>query len=57
MEAFALSVHVTLIPMDLPNLGPIVKKGMAEFELLYRTYRETLGALGEKCVLTVVGGI
>ena len=39
MEAFAHSVHLTLNPIDLPNLGPILKKGMAEFELLYRAYK------------------
>jgi len=48
MQAFGLSVHLTLSPMDLPNLGPILKKSLAEFELLYRAYRETLATLGEK---------
>jgi len=48
MEALALSVHLTLNPVDLPNLGPILKKSLAEFELLYRTYKDTLETLGEK---------
>jgi hypothetical protein len=48
MQAFALSVHLTLSPMDLPNLGAILKKGLAEFEALYRTYKDTLAALGER---------
>jgi len=48
MQAFAQSVHLTLNPVDLPNLGPILKKGFAEFELLYRVYKETLTTLGEK---------
>ena len=48
MQAFAQSVHLTLNPSDLPNMGPILKKGLAEFELLYRTYKETLAAQGEK---------
>ena len=48
MQAFGLSVHLTLSPMDLPNLGPILKKGLAENELLYRTYKETSAAIGEK---------
>jgi hypothetical protein len=48
MQAFGHSVHLTLNPMDLPNLGPILKKGLAEFESLYRAYKETLGKLGEK---------
>src|SRR5206468_653150 len=42
MQAFAHSVHLVLNPADLPNLGPILKKGLAEFELLYRSYRDTL---------------
>ena len=48
MQAFAQSVHLTLNPSDLPNMGPILKKGLAEFELLYRAYKETLAAQGEK---------
>ena len=48
MQAFQLSVHLTISPMDLTNLGPILKKGLAEFELLYRTYKETLATQGEK---------
>jgi hypothetical protein len=48
MQAFAQSVHLVLHPVDLPNLGPILKKGLAEFELLYRAYKETLAAAGEK---------
>ena len=48
MEAFAHSVHLTLNPIDLPNLGPILKKGLAEFELLYRAYKETFATIGEK---------
>ena len=48
MQAFQLSVHLTLSPIDLPNLGPILKKGLAEFEQLYRAYKETLATRGEK---------
>jgi hypothetical protein len=48
MQAFAHSVHLTLNPIDLPNLGPILKKCLAEFELLYRAYKDTLAAVGEK---------
>jgi len=48
MQAFGQSVHLTLNPIDLPNLGPILKKGLAEFEQLYRTYKETVATLGEK---------
>jgi len=45
MQAFTHSVHLVLNPVDLPNLGPILKKGLAEFELLYRAYRETSESL------------
>lgn len=48
MQAFAQSVHLVLNPADLPNLGPILKKGLAEFELLYRAYKDTIAAMGEK---------
>ena len=48
MQAFAQSVHLVLNPADLPNLTAILKKGLAEFELLYRTYKDALAALGEK---------
>jgi hypothetical protein len=48
MEAFVQSVHLVLNPADLPNLGPILKKGLAEFELLYRAYKDTYAAMGEK---------
>jgi hypothetical protein len=48
MQAFVQSVHLVLSPMDLPNLGPILKKGLAEFELLYRAYKDTYAAMGEK---------
>ena len=48
MQAFGQSVHLVLNPSDLPNLGPILKKGLAEFELLYRAYKDTYAAMGEK---------
>jgi hypothetical protein len=48
MQAFAQSVHLVMNPGDLPNLTAILKKGLAEFELLYRTYKETLASLGER---------
>jgi CheY-like chemotaxis protein len=47
MQAFGQSVHLVLNPSDLPNLGPILKKGLAEFEQLYRTYKDVLAAQGE----------
>lgn len=48
MQAFGQSVHLVLNPADLPNLGPILKKGLAEFELLYRAFRDTLASMGER---------
>jgi hypothetical protein len=48
LQAFTQSVHLTLHPMDLPNLGPILKKSLAEFEQLYSSYKESLAALGDK---------
>ena len=48
MQAFGQSVHLVLNPSDLPNLGPILKKSLAEFELLYRAYKDAFAVLGEK---------
>jgi hypothetical protein len=48
MQAFAQSVHLVINPLDLSNLGPILKKGLVEFELLYRAYKDTYAAMGEK---------
>ena len=39
MQAFAQSVHVVVNPSDLANMTAILKKGLAEFELMYRSYR------------------
>src|ERR1051326_2650562 len=48
MQAFAQSVHVVLAPNDLPNLGPILKKGLAEFDALYKSYKDVQASLGER---------
>jgi hypothetical protein len=48
MQAFAQSVHLVLNPADLPNLTAILKKSLAENELLYRSYKDTLASMGEK---------
>jgi hypothetical protein len=48
MQAFGQSVHLVLNPSDLPNLGPILKKGLAEFDLLYRAHRDTIAEMGER---------
>jgi hypothetical protein len=47
IQAFAQSVHVVVNPIDLPNLAPILKKSLAEFELQYRTYKAVVAARGE----------
>jgi hypothetical protein len=48
MQAFGQSVHLVLNPSDLPNLTAILKKGLAEHEILYRAYRDTVASMGEK---------
>lgn len=48
MQAFAHSVHLVMNPVDMPNLTAILKKGLAEFEGLYRAYKDTLAAAGER---------
>jgi len=48
MQAFAQSVHLVLSPVDLPNLTAILRKSLAENELLYRSYKDILAAMGEK---------
>jgi hypothetical protein len=48
MQAFSQSVQLVLNPADMPNLGPILKKGLAEFDALYKAYRDTLATRGEK---------
>lgn len=46
MQAFAYSVHVVVNPVDLPNLAAILRKSIAEFELLYKVYKDALEAQG-----------
>jgi hypothetical protein len=48
MQAFQQSVHLVIGPGDLPNLTAILRKGLTEFESLYRVYRETVAAQGKK---------
>lgn len=48
MQAFSHSVHLVLNPLDLPNMGPILKKGLAEFDQLYRAFKDTVESVGEK---------
>jgi CheY-like chemotaxis protein len=48
MQAFAQSVHVVANPADLPNLSAILKKSLAEFELLYKVYKDVVAAQAER---------
>jgi CheY-like chemotaxis protein len=48
MQAFAQSVHVVVNPLDLPNLAAILKKSLAEFELLYKVYKDVVAAQSER---------
>ncbi len=47
MQAYAQSVHLVVNPTDISNLGAILKKGLADFELFYRVYRDVLAETGE----------
>ena len=46
MQAFAHSVHVVVNPGDLPNFAAILRKSIAEFDLLYKVYRDAVEAQG-----------
>ena len=48
MQAFTQSVNVVVNPSDLPNLTAILKKGLSEFEMMYRIYRITVDAQGDR---------
>ncbi len=47
MQAYAQSVHLVVNPTDISNLGAILKKSLADFELFYRVYRSVLAETGE----------
>ena len=48
MQAFAQSAHVVVNPADLPNLSAILKKSLAEFDLLYKVYKDVVAAQAER---------
>ena len=48
MQAFAQSVHVVVNPIDLPNMAAILKKSLAEFDLLYKVYKDVVAAQSER---------
>ena len=53
MQAFAQSVHLVVHPADLPNLPAILKKGLVEFEMLYRSYRESANSARDSGVASL----
>lgn len=44
MQAFAQSVHVVVNTEDLPNFEPILKRGLVDFDHLYKVFHDTLKA-------------
>jgi hypothetical protein len=48
MQSFARSVHMVVNPVDLPNLTAILKKGLAEFESMYRIYKIAVETLADR---------
>jgi hypothetical protein len=46
MQAFTQSVHVVVHPRDMPNFPAILRKSIAEFELLYKVYKDAVEAQG-----------
>ncbi len=48
IQAFAQSVHVVVNPWDLPNLTAILKKGLAEFDTIYKVFRIVSEVQGDR---------
>jgi len=48
MQAFTHSVQLVVNVEDILNLTAILKKTWAEFESLYKTYKDVFAGLGEK---------
>ena len=46
MQAYANSVHLVINPSELANIAAILKKGLAEFNLLYRAYKRVQAEIG-----------
>jgi hypothetical protein len=55
MQAFSKSVQLVVNTTDLPNLTAILKKGLGEYELLYRSYRETENLLRDMASVASAG--
>ncbi len=48
LQAFGYSVQLVVNTMDLPNLTAILKKSWAEFQSLYKVYKDVFASVGEK---------
>ena len=48
MQAFGQSVQLVVNTADLPNFTAILKKSWAEFQSLYKVYKDVFASLGEK---------
>jgi len=48
MQAFAYSVQLVTNTTDLPNFTAILKKSWAEFQSLYKVFKDVLASLSEK---------
>lgn len=48
MTAFDKSANIVINEKDIPNLKPILKKSIAENELFYKVYKESLVKLGKR---------
>lgn len=47
MQAFANSVHLVVSDSDVGNIGPILKRGLADYDRMYSTYLNALREAGE----------
>ena len=47
MQAYSQSVHLVVNPQDVSNLGAILRKGLADFQMFYRVYKSVLVETGE----------
>src|SRR5436309_7806256 len=45
MQAFGYSVQLVVNTMDLPNFTAILKKSLAEFQNLYKVYKDLVASL------------
>ena len=45
MQAFSYSVQLVVNTMDLPNFTAILKKSVAEFQNLYKVYKDVVASL------------